>query len=192
MSTEMVFQTHLVLGYIAWLLCFGAYGLPWLSSMDRVAAQRTIATLHSFRFFGLVFILPGVVSPDLPAHFAVSAAYGDFATGLLAMLALLTVRLPRLFWLFVVAFNLVGTVELVIDYCHAIEVGLPAHAEQLGAAYAIPIIYVPLLMITHIAAFYFLLRPHQNATQAIVDKGLLPDHPDARPADAVELFNCDV
>lgn len=169
MSTEMVFQTHLVLGYVAWLLCFGAYGLPWLSSMDRVAAQRAIATLHSFRFFGLVFILPGVVSPDLPAGFAVFAAYGDFATGLLAMLALLTVRLPRLFWPFVVAFNLVGTVELVVDYYHAIQVGLPAHAEQLGAAYAIPIIYVPLLMITHIAAFYFLLRPHPNATQAIAD-----------------------
>ena len=29
----------------------------------------------------------------------------------------------------------------------------------LGAAYAIPIIYVPLLMITHIAAFYMLMRP---------------------------------
>lgn len=159
MSTEMVFQTHLVLGYVAWLLCFGAYGLPWLSSMDRVAAQRAIATLHGFRFFGLVFILPGVVSPDLPAGFAVFAAYGDFATGLLAMLALLTVRLPRLFWPFVVAFNLVGTVELVVDYYHAIQVGLPEHAEQMGAAYAIPIIYVPLLMITHVAAFYFLLRP---------------------------------
>jgi hypothetical protein len=34
--------------------------------MDRVAAQRAIATLHSFRVFGLVFILPGVVSPICP------------------------------------------------------------------------------------------------------------------------------
>jgi hypothetical protein len=31
-------------------------------------------------------------------------------------------------------------------------------AGQLGAAYAIPIVYVPLLMITHVAAFYLLLR----------------------------------
>ena len=81
MSTELLFQTHLVLGYVAWLLCFSAYVWPWLKSMDRVAAQRAIATLHSFRFFGLVFILPGVVSPNLPAGFAVFAAYGDFATG---------------------------------------------------------------------------------------------------------------
>ncbi|MER8582353.1 hypothetical protein NKG95_27265 [Mesorhizobium sp. M1423] len=164
MSTEMVFQTHLVLGYVAWLLCFGAYGLPWLRSMDRVAAQRAIATLHSFRFFGLVFIVPGVVSPNLPVDFAVFAAYGDFATGVLAMLALLTVRIRPLFWPLVVAFNVVGTVDLIVDYYHAIQIGLPARAGELGATYAIPIIYVPLLMITHIAAFYFLARPRQNAT----------------------------
>src|SRR4051794_26840903 len=163
MPTEILFQTHLVLGYVAWLLCLGAYGLPWLSSMDRVAAERAIATLHSFRFFGLVFILPGVVSPNLPADFAVFAAYGDFATGVLATLALLAVRIRWLFWPFVLAFNVVGMVDIIIDYYHAIQVGLPAHAEWLGASYAIPIIYVPLLMITHIAAFYFLLIPQTKA-----------------------------
>ncbi|CAN7178562.1 hypothetical protein [Mesorhizobium sp. LjRoot246] len=169
MSTEVLFQIHLVMGYVAWLLCFGAYILPWLRSMDRVAAQRAVATLHSFRFFGLVFLVPGVVSPDLPAGFAVFAAYGDFATGVLAMLALLTVRIPQLFWAFVVAFNLVGTVDLIVDYYHAIQVGLPQRAGELGATYAIPIIYVPLLMITHIVAFYFLLRPPQAATGTVAD-----------------------
>ena len=168
MSTETLFRIHLVLGYVAWLLCFGAYVLPWLRSMDRVAAQRAIATLHSFRFFGLVFILPGVVSPDLPTGFATFAAYGDFATGVLAMLALLTVRIRPLFGLFVVAFNLVGTVDLIVDYYHAIQVDLPAHAEWLGSTYAIPIIYVPLLMITHIAAFIFMLRLQPEAARALL------------------------
>ena len=167
MSTETLFRTHLVLGYVAWLLCFGAYVWPWLRSMDQVAAQRAIATLHSFRFFGLVFILPGVVSPNLPASFAVFAAYGDFATGLLAMLALLAVRIRPLFWLFVVAFNIVGAVDLIVDYYDAIQVGLPAHAEWLSATYAIPIIYVPLLMITHIAAFYLLVRPEPRAARLL-------------------------
>ena len=51
-----------------------------------------------------------------------------------------------------------GTVDLVLDYYHATQIGLPALAGQLGAAYAIPIIYVPLLMITHVVAFYLLLR----------------------------------
>ena len=36
-------------------------------------------------------------------------------------------------------------------------------AGQLGAAYVIPIIYVPLLMITHVVAFYWLARPQPKA-----------------------------
>ena len=168
MSPATIFQIHLILGYLPWLLCVGAYGLPWLRSISGVDAQRAIATLHSFRFFGLVFILPGVVGPGLPAGFAGSAAYGDFATGALAMLALFTVRIRPLFWLSVVAFNLVGAGDIMVDYYHGIRTGLPALAGELGAAYAIPIIYVPLLMITHVVAFYLLLR-RPEATRALAD-----------------------
>lgn len=159
MAPAVIFDIHLVLGYAAWLLCFGAYLWPRLRALDPVAAQRAIATLHSFRFFGLIFVLPGIVGPALPAGFAASAAYGDFATGVLAMLALLTVRVRPLFRLLVVAFNLVGIVDLVVDYLHGVLLNLPQLSGQLGAAYAIVIVYVPLLMITHVAAFYLLARP---------------------------------
>jgi hypothetical protein len=162
MSPATIFQIHLVLGYVPWLLCFGAYIWPWLKAMDQVEAQRAIATLHSFRFFGLVFIIPGVVGPNLPAGFAAFAAYGDFATGLLAMLALLMVRMGPLFWLFVVAFNVVGAVDILVDYYHGVQLDVPALAGELGAAYAIPIIYVPALMITHIAALYLLARAQRR------------------------------
>src|SRR5246127_5378614 len=114
MSPATIFQLHLVLGYVPWLLFFSAYVWPRLKQMDPVEAQRAIATLHSFRFFGLVFILPGVVGPNLPAGFAAFAAYGDFATGLLAMLALLTSRMRSLFWPLVAAYNLVGAADIII------------------------------------------------------------------------------
>jgi hypothetical protein len=166
MSPETIFRIHLVLGYVAWLLVLSAYVMPRLRSMDAIAAHRAIATLHSFRFFGLVFILPGFVGPDLPAQFAVFAAYWDLATGVLAMLALLTVRIRPLFWLFVVGFNLVGVIDLVLDYYHATMANVPAVAGQFGAAYVIPVIYVPLLMITHVVAFYLLLSRRPTAVRA--------------------------
>jgi hypothetical protein len=166
MSPEIVFQIHLVLSYVAWLMCFGVYILSKLNSMDRFGAHRAIATLHSFRFFGLVFIVPGVVGSDLPAGFAAFAAYGDLATGVLAILALLAVRIRRLFWPLVVAFNVVGLADLILDYYHAIRADLPALAGELGATYAIPIIYVPVLTITHIVAFYFLVRPQPKTARA--------------------------
>jgi hypothetical protein len=167
MSTEVVFQIHLVSGYVAWALCFGAFIVPWLRTVPRITAFRAMAALHSFRFFGLAFMVPGVVGANLPPGFTTFAAYGDLATGLLAMLAVATIRVRPLFWTSVVAFNLVGAADLIIDYCHAIQFNLPAQAGQLGAAYAIPILYVPALMITHLLAFYWLLRPRSAVSPAV-------------------------
>jgi hypothetical protein len=169
MSPQAIFPMHLVLGYVACLLCFGTYILPRLKLMDSFNAQRVIATIHSFRFLGLVFILPGVVGANLPTSFATFAAYGDLATGVLAILALLAVRRRPLFWFFVVAYNLVGATDILVDYYYAIRIGLPYVAGQLGAAYFIPIIYVPILMITHVVAFHWLLRPQSRTAQTIPD-----------------------
>jgi hypothetical protein len=158
MSPAIIFQLQLVLGYVPWLLLLGANMMPWLKTLDRVAAQRVIATLHSFRFFGLVFILPGLVGPGLPPGFASLAAYGDFATGVLAMLALLTINIRPLFWTLVVGFNVIGAADIIADYVHGIQFDLPDAAGQLGATYFIPIIYVPLLMITHVVALVLMVR----------------------------------
>ena len=167
MSPAMIFQLQLALGYAPWLLAFGAYAWPRLRTMDPVAAQRAIATLHSFRFFGLVFLVPGVVGPSLPASFAEYAAYGDFATGLLAMLALMTVRVRPVFWSLVAAFNVVGAADIIVDYYHGFQLHLAAEAGQLGAVYAIPIVYVPLLMITHIASVRLLARRQPVAASGL-------------------------
>ncbi len=165
MSPANIFSLHLVLGYVAWFLCFRTYLWPWLRSIDPVDAQRVIATLHSFRFFGLVFVVPGIVGTGLPAHFASFAAYGDLATGVLALLALLAFRARAVFLPLVVAFNVVGTVDLLVDYFHAVHADLPAVAGELGAAYVIPVLYVPLLAITHVAAFVLLVRPATRPAQ---------------------------
>lgn len=167
MSPEIIFDLHLVLGYVAWLLCTAAYVLPKLKTMNSVDAQRSIAALHSFRFFGLVFILPGVVGHNLPPGFAPFAAYGDFATGVLAMLALFTVRIRSLFWFFVVAFNVVGVVDILVDYYHGVKYGLGALSGDLGGAYPIVTIYVPLLIITHFVAFRLMLRSESKASRAV-------------------------
>lgn len=163
MPPQAIFLTQLVLGYVAWGLLFAAYVLPKIALIDRSSVLRAIATFHSFRFFGLIFILPGVVGPNLPAAFATFAAYGDFATGVLALLALLSVRVRALFLSFVVAFNVAGAVDIIVDYYHGMQFHLPDVAGQLGAGYAIPILYVPALMITHIVAFYLLARPERQS-----------------------------
>ena len=167
MSPEIIFSLQLLLGYIPWLLFLRSYVRPKLNALAPFEAHRAIAMLNSFRFFGLVFIVPGVVGAQLPPGFAVSAAYGDFATGLLAMLALATVRIRPLFWIFTLSFNLVGAADLILNYYHGATQNLPALSGQLGAAYIIPIIYVPLLMMSHVVALYLLVRPRPGAARTL-------------------------
>ena len=166
MPPAPIFLTQLILGYVPWLLVFRSYFWPKLKTMDPIEAQRVIAALHAFRFFGLAFLIPGVVGPDLPAGFATFAAYGDFATGILAMLALLAVRVRPLFWLLAGAFNLLGAADILIDYVHGNQVDLASLAGQLGGLYVIPMVYVPILMITHGAALTLALRPAPRAVPA--------------------------
>jgi hypothetical protein len=158
MLTRDIFNIDMALGYLVSALCIGTYVWPRLRAMDRVEAQRAIATFNSFRFFGLAFLLPGFVGPNLPQSFATPVAYGDLVTALLAILVLLTVRVRSLFWPLVWVFNLVGLADLVIDTARAVSVNLPSVAGQLGAGYAILMLYVPALFWTHLIAFWLLLR----------------------------------
>jgi hypothetical protein len=167
MSQANIFQLQLVLGYVAWLLLFSVYILPRLKSMPRVEAHRAIATIHSFRWIGLIFILPGVVGPNVPVTFGTYGAFGDLATGLLAILALLTIRIRPLFWFFVVAFNIVGVADFLGDYYLALSSGVPEHAGQLAATYYVIVLYVPIAMITHLLAFYWLVRPQSQGASSV-------------------------
>src|SRR5487761_939707 len=147
MLAKDIFNIDMALGYLAWALLIATYIWPRLRAMDRVEARRAIATFTSFRFFGLVFLLPGFVGPNLPQGFAALAAYWDLATALLAILALLTVRVRFLFWPLVWAFNLIGLADLIMDTVRAVRMDLPSVAGQLGAGYAILILYVPALLL---------------------------------------------
>jgi hypothetical protein len=127
-------------------------------------ALRPLLILHSFRFIGLAFLVPGVVSPDLPPAFAHSAAYGDIIAAILALLALMS--LPReagvvIAWIF----NLWGFADLLNAFYQANHAGLLP--GQLGATYFIPTVIVPLLLITHGLAFRILL---QHEHKSITDK----------------------
>jgi hypothetical protein len=166
MSPQILCLTQLSLGYIPWLLCFSFYIWPRLKAMERFDAQRAIAALHSFRFLGLAFLIPGIVGPALPTGFAVFAAYANFATGVLAMLALLAARIRTLFWPLVIAFNLIGIGDIAVDFYHAVHVNLPAAAGQLGAMYGFVILYVPLQVMTHVAAFYLLIGSQPSAVRS--------------------------
>ena len=155
MLPQLCFFVSIAFGFIAWGIVAKRYIWPKLRLLRRSEALRPLLVLHSFRFIGLAFLVPGVVSPDLPSAFAHSAAYGDLVAAILALLSLAS--LPRgagvvIAWIF----NLWGSADLLNAFYQANDAGLMA--GQLGATYFLPTLVVPLLLITHGLAFRILLR----------------------------------
>jgi len=158
MSPQLCFFVSIAFSLIAWGIITARYIWPALRLRQWAEALRPLLILHSFRFIGLAFLVPGVVSPDLPSAFAHSAAYGDILAATLALLSLLS--LPRRVGIAIVwVFNLWGSADLLNAFYQANHAGLLA--GQLGATYFISTVMVPLLLITHGLAFRILLQ-HQH------------------------------
>ena len=165
MQPQTCFFVSIAFSLIAWGIVTARYIRPELRLRQRAEALRPLLILHSFRFLGLAFLVPGVVSPDLPSAFAQPAAYGDLIAAILALLSLLFLRSEVggvIAWIF----NLWGTADLLNAFYQANHAGLSA--GQLGATYFIPTLIVPLLLIMHGLAFRILLQhKHEYVTNKI-------------------------
>jgi len=155
MPPQLYFFVSIAFGFVAWGIVAKRYLWPKLRTLPRSAALQPILILHSFRFVGLAFVVPGVVSADLPAAFANPAAYGDLVAASLALLSLATLRSRAgiaIAWIF----NLWGSFDLLSAFYHGGTAGLMP--GQLGAAWFIPTFLVPLMLVTHALAFRILLQ----------------------------------
>ena len=156
MPQQMIwFFVSIAFSFVAWGVVTARYIWPELRLRDKAEALRPLLILHSFRFIGLAFLVPGVVSPDLPAAFAHPAAYGDVIAAILALLSLLL--LPSAAGVAAVwIFSLWGSADILNAFYQANHAGLLA--GQLGAAFFLPTVIVPLLLITHGLAFRVLVQ----------------------------------
>jgi hypothetical protein len=161
MPAQALFGISVVLSFVAWGIVAGRYIWPALRSRPRADALRPLLLLHAFRFVGLAFLVPGVVSPDLPPAFARPAAYGDLTTAVLALLAVAALG-NRLGIILVWGFNILGSADLLYAFYQGNRIGFVP--GQQGAAYFIPTVLVPLLLITHGLVFRLLLKRDSEGT----------------------------
>lgn len=156
MQPQAVFGISVLLGLVVWGIIGARHLWPALRSRPRAEALRPLLLLHAFRFVGLAFLVPGVVSPDLPDAFAQPAAYGDLATSILALLGIGTLG-SRLGTIIVWVFNILGTVDLLNAFYQGNRLGVGVAPGLQGAAYFISTVLVPLLLVTHVLVFRILL-----------------------------------
>jgi hypothetical protein len=157
MNALLAFLLSVGVSLLSFTLIMVWYIVPRLSKQPRVQALLPLVLLHTFRSAGLVVLLPQVMGGAVPPVFAVPAAYGDLLTAGLALLAAFMLRLrPGLALPFVWLFNLVGITDLLFAMYQGVVIGLPFF--HLGVYWYIPTLYVPLLLVSHVIVFWFLLR----------------------------------
>jgi hypothetical protein len=161
MPPQALFGISITLSFVAWGIVTARYFWPRLGTQPRAQALKPLLLLHSFRFVGLAFLVPGVVSPDLPIAFARPAAYGDLIAAVLALLSLALLA-SRMGIVSVWVFNIWGTADLLNAFYQGNLTGLAP--GQMGATYFIPTVIVPVLLITHGLVFRLLLQRDRPKT----------------------------
>ena len=158
MTSGALFGLSILINFVASGIVAKLYLWPRLHGMRREEALQLLVVPHMFRFIGLSFLVPGVVSASLSPDFARPAAYGDLAAALLAIIAVLALS-TRVSWALpaVWIFNLWGTIDLLYAIYQG-EIGVRVGPGSLGAAFYIPTVLVPPLLVTHALIFWRLLR----------------------------------
>ncbi len=147
---------------VAFALIARWYVAPRLSKTSLQDYLLPLAWVHVFRYAPLTLLVPGQVSPNLPAAAAATIAYGDLASAIAALVAAIFLHQK---WRGALAvawvFNLIGIADLVV--ATGAGIGAKMYEFPMGFNWYILNFYVPALIVTHAMMVYRLLRPGKLA-----------------------------
>src|SRR3989454_2272468 len=119
MKPIVLFGIQFTLSLAAYSLVALWYAAPRLSGLPRELALTPLLWVHAFRMVGATVLAPGAVGPGVPMEFRTMIGYGDLATAVLALLALVALRARStraiaLVWLCVTV-GMLDTVNAIIQ-----------------------------------------------------------------------------
>jgi hypothetical protein len=157
MEPIVLFNIQFILSLVAYALIAVWYVVPRLSQLPREVALAPLLWVHAFRTVGGTILAPGAVDAGVPMEFRLMIGYGDLATAVLALLALVGLRFGfrgaiPLVWLCIVV-GMLDTVNAIIQ-----SLRLSVFTYPLGVNWVIVAIYVPALLVTSVLIFIQLLR----------------------------------
>ena len=163
MAPIVLFGIQFTFCLVAYSLIAWWYGVPRLSRLPREMALVPLVWIHVFRIVGGAILAPGAVDAAVPLEFRTMIGYGDMATAVLALVALVALRnrLPAaiaLVWLFLA----VGTLDTVNAIIQSMRFSVFTHG--LGLNWVIVTTYVPALLVSSVLIFIQLRRPGRDQT----------------------------
>ena len=162
MPPIVLFGIQFTFSLAAYALIAWWYGAPRLSRIPREAALVPLVWIHTFRIVGGTILAPGAVDAGVPMEFRTMIGYGDMATAVLALLALIALRSRMsgaiaLVWLFL-AVGLLDTVNAIIQ-----SMRFSVFTHGLGVNWVIVTAYVPALLVSSVLIFMQLRRRGRSA-----------------------------
>ena len=162
MPPIVLFGIQFTFSLAAYALIAWWYGAPRLSRLPREAALVPLVWIHTFRIVGGTILAPGAVDAGVPMEFRTMIGYGDMATAVLALVALIALRsrmsgAVALVWLFLVV-GLLDTVNAIIQ-----SMRFSVFTYGLGLNWVIVTAYVPALLVSSVLIFLQLRRPSRSA-----------------------------
>lgn len=142
---------------------------PRLAALPREKALVPLLWVHVFRYVPMTLLAPGQIDPAFPLSAAAPIALGDLLAALLAMVALVALRVrARLALPIVWAFSVVSVLDMISAGVHGASVEVYRHA--LGVNWYVVTFYVPALFVTQVMIVARLLerRRHGVAVAALV------------------------
>lgn len=131
------------------------YLVPWLARQPFARGIEPLLLLHATRVVGLSFLARAVRGEPIPFGHAAFAAGGDTATALLALASLGLVRHRHRGARVAVALtNVVGLTDIIVVAIWGVFIDFPE--LPLGATWFIPTELGPVMVVTHVAMFWFL------------------------------------
>jgi hypothetical protein len=161
MEPIVLFGIQFTFFLVAYAIAAWWYVAPRLAMVPREAALVPLVWIHVFRMAGGTILAPGSVDSVVPAEFRTMIGLGDMATAILALLALvaLRVRWPGaipLVWLFLVV-GLLDTVNAILQ-----SMRFSVFNDALGFNWVIVTAYVPALLVSSVLIFIHLRRPARS------------------------------
>ena len=161
MLSNFILPLSMAFALLIWTLIFLWHINPRLKHKPLPESLEPFLFVHSLRYIGLMFLLPGVTSEVLDSRFANPAAYGDLIAALLALATIIAFRWKSS-WALALAwiFNLWGLFDLFNAVVQGIRFVPDGH---FGATYWIPATIVPFLLVSHGYMFIRLLAGKSNS-----------------------------
>ena len=163
MQPIVLFGIQFTFSLVAYAVAAWWYLVPRLARLPRETALVPLVWVHVLRIAGGTILAPGAVGDAVPMDFRTMIGYGDMLTALLAIVALVALRLRLtyalvLVWLFVVV-GLADTVNAIIESMRYSVFNYP-----LGVNWVIVTSYVPALLVSTVLIFIHLRRPRSSGS----------------------------